>query len=339
MLTGDAREVLKTVPDGFCNTCVCSPPYFGLRSYLDADAPEKAQEIGTEETPEQFIENLVSVFQQVRRVLRNDGTLWVNIGDSYAGSSAGGYRPGFVPGIGLETGTGHQHGALNRNGLPKIDGCKTKDLIGIPWMLAFALRADGWYLRQEIIWHKPNAMPESVKDRPTRNHEQVFLLAKSPQYFYDADAIKEQAKQPVGDVRLTGQRKAEELKRTIPVSSGPLTFSTLGTNQGADTRNKRSVWTVTTQPDAESHFAMFPPDLIRPMIRAGCPLNGVVLDPFGGGGTTGVVSLQEGRKFIGCELNPKNTAIAYRRANRRAANLTLSDMFADDAQEVFSDAA
>lgn len=280
ILIGDALEQLKTIESGTVNTCVTSPPYYGLRDYgVDG-------QIGLEETPEQYISKLVAVFSEVKRVLRDDGTLWVNIGDSYA---------------------------AQRGGTSSI-GLKHKDLIGIPWMLAFALRADGWYLRQDIIWAKPNPMPESVKDRCTKSHEYIFLLSKSPKYYYDAKAIKE----PVSEISLKRAEYGWDCDRpsTKNASLGGDGIHTekMGTRfVNPDGRNKRDVWTVTTKPFKGAHFAVFPPDLIEPCILAGCPADGLVLDPFTGSGTTGVVSLKNGRNFIGIELNPAYAQLAEER--------------------------
>ena len=275
---GDCLETLRGMPDGLVQTCVTSPPYFGLRDYGHAG------QIGLEPTPDEFIAKLVTVFREVRRVLRDDGTLWLNIGDSYTSGGRTHERDPDAKNVAVGTGA-------KRAALP--DGLKPKDLIGIPWMLAFALRADGWYLRQEIIWHKPNPMPESVTDRCTKSHEQIFLMAKSASYYFDAEAMKEPASQPRGEAKKTGQHKSEVFGHS----------GTLGSNQGAGTRNRRSVWTVATVPYKGAHFATFPPDLIEPCILAGAPAGGIVLDPFFGSGTTGQVAQALGRQFIGIELN------------------------------------
>ena len=313
ILQGDCREVLKTLPDNSINMCVTSPPYYGLRNYKTAvwsggdptcehiekvaahggeradrdqegntfyykgtcqkcGATSEDHQIGLEETPEEYIAQLVEVFREVKRVLRDDGTLWVNIGDSYHNHRSG---ESYVK----------QSFANNRQDLPtsspsrnkKLVGFKNKDLIGIPWMLAFALRADGWYLRQDIIWHKPNPMPESVKDRCTKAHEYIFLLSKSKNYYFDHEAIRE---------------------------------PTVADN---DMRQKRSVWTVNTKPYREAHFATFPTELITPCIQAGCPKDGMVLDPFGGSGTTGYVADKLGRNATLIELNPQYIEIAENR--------------------------
>lgn len=270
ILTGDALEWLRQLPDNSVNTCVTSPPYWGLRDYgIDG-------QIGLEETPEAYVERMIAVFREVRRVLRDDGTLWLNLGDSYAGSGKGAWK---VKDRQKEVYIPDPDSPQCR--LPKVpSGLKPKNLIGIPWRVAFALQADGWYLRSDIIWYKPNAMPESVRDRPTKAHEYIFLLTKSERYYYDADAIKEDA-----------------------VSGNP----------NRPKRNKRTVWTVSTKPFKGAHFATFPPDLIEPCILAGCPEGGIVLDPFFGAGTTGLVARRHNRNFIGIELNPQYVEIAKNR--------------------------
>jgi len=277
-------------------TCVTSPPYYGLRDYGHEG------QIGLEETPEQYIAAMVEVFRCVWDVLEDDGTLWLNIGDSYYN-----YRPG--KGQALVK----QSVANNDQDLPqtcarrgnKLDGLKEKDLIGIPWMLAFALRADGWYLRQDIIWHKPNPMPESVQDRCTKAHEYIFLLSKSQKYYYDIDAIKEEA-----HTTDASDRKRDESR--LNNTPGRTRMAGLTTNH-YETKNKRSVWTVTTKPYEGAHFAVFPQDLIEPCILAGAPVGGVVLDPFMGSGTTAQVAQHLGRKYLGCELNPAYAELQKKR--------------------------
>lgn len=317
ILQGDCLEVLKSLPDGSVHTCITSPPYYGLRDYGtakweggDSECDHKIPEvehgnligksdgkdkqnshavrfnrvscykcgairiddqIGLEETPDAYVAKLAAVFREVKRVLRDDGTLWLNLGDSYGGNR--------------EHAT---ESATATCGNTKLDVCakfnkvgngiKPKDLIGIPWMVAFALRADGWYLRSDIIWAKRNCMPESVKDRPTKSHEYIFLLAKSQKYYYDADAIKD-------PVSINGKR------------------------------NKRDVWFISTKPYKEAHFATFPPDLIEPCVLAGCPQGGTVLDPFNGSGTTGQVALTNNRNYIGIELNPEYIELTHKRLN------------------------
>jgi len=303
---GDAIEVLKTMPDQCINTCVTSPPYWGLRDY------GVEGQIGLERTPEEYVDKLVQVFREVRRVLRDDGTLWLNLGDSYNGSKMN--RSGQH---------GYKDGRSNKDkrfSVGGVEGLKPKDLVGIPWMVAFALRADGWYLRQDIIWHKPNPMPESVKDRCTKAHEYIFLLAKSRRYYYDAEAIKEPLARP-----------EELLRKTPAVFGGRNKHGGYGTRKhngneyvGTYTdRNKRSVWTVSTKPFPEAHFAVYPPDLIEPCILAGCPVGGTVLDPFAGSGTTLLVAIQHHRKAIGIELNPEYVEIAKRRLNSVQLKLVM----------------
>jgi DNA modification methylase len=290
---GDCREILRTFAAmGLrANTCVTSPPYFGLRDYGHDG------QLGLEASPDEYVANLVEVFRCVRDVLRDDGTLWLNVGDSYAndgkwGGSSGGKHAKALHG---HTGVGRRKVAT---------GLKSKDLIGIPWMLAFALRADGWHLRQEIIWAKPNPMPESVRDRCTKSHEQIFLLSKSPKYYFDHEAIKE----PASDNPVSAARRNRKDFSTVGTKAIQGTdFGQSGKGKNAehkgDTRNKRSVWTVTTKPFKGAHFATFPPALIEPCILAGCPEGGTVLDPFMGSGTTAAVAKLHGRHYLGSELN------------------------------------
>jgi len=289
VIVGDCVKGLQTLEAGSVHTCVTSPPYFGLRDYqIDG-------QIGLEDTPEAYVARLVEVFREVRRVLRDDGTLWLNLGDSYAANRS--YQVPSTKG-GPKHGPGQSAGGA---GSVVPDGLKPKDLIGIPWRVAFALQADGWYLRQDIIWHKPNPMPESAKDRCTKAHEYVFLLSKSARYYFDSEAMKEPAKDWPGHVsRPQGYFRG---KGKTP-GTGQAAFRSVG-----ETRNRRSVWTVTTKPYKGAHFATFPPALIEPCILAGCPPGGVVLDPFGGSGTTAGVALKQGRNAILCELNPAYDAM------------------------------
>ena len=338
IFNGDCREVLRQLPDESINCCVTSPPYWGLRDYGTADweggdescehsismptkwndpkrgtqvlRPEVAnrggdastchlcgatridQQIGLEKSPDEFVEEMVSVFREVRRVLREDGTLWLNLGDSYAGNNSrasNGGRAGF--GTPRETVT-------NRI----ADGLKPKDLVGIPWRVALALQADGWYLRQDIIWHKPNAMPESVKDRCTKSHEYIFLLSKSSHYYFDSDSIREPAVY-AGDNR--GARKDSRRGTSMNHMNGAT----------GDYKNKRSVWSVPTRPYKGAHFAAFPPDLIEPCILAGSPKGGLVLDPFGGSGTTVAVSILNDRQGVAIELNREYIPLMEKRIN------------------------
>ena len=280
---GDCLKSLKTMPDQSVHCCVTSPPYFGLRDYgVDG-------QLGLEASPEEFVEALVIVLREVRRVLRDDGTLWLNLGDSYARNPAKGqHKPGDSgkQAYLYDTGGGRAS-STSTAGLPE------KNLIGIPWRVGFALQADGWYLRQDIIWQKPNPMPESVTDRCTKSHEYVFLLSKSPRYFFDSAAIKEDAvKGAAGSSFSTGKTAEHQLGRSsdaVRIEDGK--------------RNRRSVWTIATRPYKGAHFATFPPALIEPCILAGCPVGGTVLDPFGGSGTTAGVALAHGREAVICELN------------------------------------
>lgn len=295
---GDALQVLSTIPDESVNCCVTSPPYWALRDY------GVHGQIGQESTPDEYVMKMVKGFREVKRVLKNDGTLWLNLGDSYASSGR------------------------------DISALKQKDLVGIPWMVAFALRADGWYLRQDIIWSKPNPMPESVTDRCTKSHEYIFLLSKSPKYYYDADAIKTPGKNPKDDIRriskatLNGKSTPNSLKNGIRRTDKQRGHSRshAGFNDRWDQMskeeqqsmgaNKRSVWEVATMPFKEAHYATFPPNLIVDCIKAGCPENGIVLDPFMGAGTTALVARKLGRNFIGIELNPDNVKMANERLER-----------------------
>ena len=294
ILCGDSLEVLKTLPDESVNCCVTSPPYYALRDYgMDG-------QIGQEQTPEEYVKKLVLLFREVRRVLKNDGTLWLNIGDSYVGTGdKGKHRDPKNP-------KGRNAQVVSKNRI--VDGLKSKDLIGIPWMLAFALRADDWYLRQDIIWHKPNPMPESVTDRCTKAHEYIFLMSKSNKYYFDNEAIKVPSKQDWGTRDRTKGKYHNEGSGLQPHT---------GLTKSYPMANKRSVWSVTTKPYKGAHFAVFPPDLIRPCIKAGCPDNGTVLDPFGGSGTTGQVALEQGKKAILIELNPEYIPLIERRCSQQ----------------------
>lgn len=325
IITGEALEELRKLPDCCCSTCVTSPPYYGLRNYGEIG------QIGLEETPSEYIDKLVEVFREVRRVLKDDGTLWLNIGDSYAGSGKGRNKDGsFNEKADHIQSTGQRNSLISRT-LSAADGYKRKDLIGIPWLLAFALRSDGWYLRADIIWQKPNAMPESVKDRPTRAHEYIFLLSKSERYYYDAEAVKEPAvgfynAEPAGscgtakpNARRRGNSRtfrgggaythdqAVENSANVDRQSHGLVPNETGK------RNRRSVWTVATRPYKGAHFATFPEELVRPCILAGSRPGDTVLDPFTGSGTTGAVAIQENRDFTGIELNPEYSEMSRQR--------------------------
>jgi DNA modification methylase len=280
-------------------TCVTSPPYYGLRDY------GRDGQIGLEETPEEYIDAMVEVFRCVRDVLADDGTVWLNIGDSYCNSN------GFARASPEYQREGRNNMPANDRKLDKLHatGLKTKDLIGIPWMLAFALRADGWYLRQDIIWHKPNPMPESVQDRCTKAHEYIFLLSKSQKYYYDHEAIKDPVKQDWGTRDRTEGKYHNEGSGLQPHS---------GLEKSYEMANKRSVWTVNTKPYAGAHFAVFPQELIEPCILAGAPVDGIVLDPFMGSGTTAQVAQNLGRQYIGCELNTDYKPLQDKRVAQQA---------------------
>jgi DNA modification methylase len=360
---GDCMETLRRMPDGIVNTCVTSPPYFGLRDYGHPG------QIGMEATPDEFVRRLVEVFREVRRVLRDDGTCWVNMGDSYAGSGRGGNseaitgsgkdesrkaRGSTLP-AGLHAGQVEAK-AVGRAWVPPPAGLKQKDLIGVPWMLAFALRADGWYLRQDIIWSKPNPMPESVTDRCTKAHEYIFLLSKSRSYYCDMEAVKEEAApasvarwdQDVdsqqGSARVPGKTngtmkaaggpraKRDSFKRDDSKRGDAIPGQRVGTHRPdreeseweTERRNRRSVWTVSTKPYSGAHFATFPENLIEPCILAGAPAGGVVLDPFMGSGTTASVATRLGRQWIGCELNPDYEPLQRERLVGQTLGLELA---------------
>lgn len=301
--TGDCIETMEMIPSGSINTCVTSPPYFGLRDYgVDG-------QIGLEQTPDAFVAKLVEVFREVKRVLRDDGTLWLNLGDSYARTGGTDREVSKSAKVGSTRNTLEQ--ISDRTSNAAAIGLKQKDLIGIPWRVAFALQADGWYLRQDIIWHKPNPMPESVKDRCTKAHEYVFLLSKSERYYFDADAIKEPAvsEKPAGNKTHKYVAAHDAGAGEHRTKAGLLAL----TGVKWESRNRRSVWTVATKPFKGAHFATFPPDLIEPCVLAGCPAGGVVLDPFGGAGTTGLVANKHGRRAILCELNPEYARMAAQR--------------------------
>ncbi len=320
ILVGSALELLRRLPAESVHCVVTSPPYWGLRDY------GVEGQIGLEPTPEEYVAALVAVFREVHRVLRPDGTLWLNLGDSYIDASGAGkqgktgQRPGRrytkssfgvkkrVTVAKLDGHTGTQDRALRADEAGRFAAdLKPKDLVGIPWRVAFALQSDGWYLRSDIIWHKPNPMPESVEDRPTKAHEYLFLLSKAPRYFYDAAAIREPDAGRASVNGFTGRQGSAEYQAR---SGGDGTADEWEPGGG---RNKRTVWTVASQPFKGAHFATFPPRLIEPCILAGCPIGGTVLDPFGGAGTTGMVADRLGRNAILIELNPNYAAIAEAR--------------------------
>lgn len=297
ILSGDALQKLKSLPDKSINCCITSPPYYGLRDY------GVLEQIGLEPTPEEYIQNLISVFKEVYRVLQDDGTLWINIGDSYNGSRRGSTKNTDAKWCEKTKNTNSLKGGYY--GYTQINNLKEKDLIGIPWMLAFALRADGWYLRQDIIWHKPNVMPESVKDRCTKAHEYLFLLSKSRKYYFDNEAIKESCVTNDKNIR---NRDISKLNNT----PGRTRMNGLVHNN-YEKRNKRDVWSVSPASFKGAHFAVFPEKLITDCIKAGCPESGIVLDPFFGSGTTGVVAIKLNRNYIGIELNEEYTLLAKER--------------------------
>jgi DNA modification methylase len=296
---GDALEVLRSLPGGIAQTCVTSPPYWGLRDY------GTAKQLGLEPIPEEYVSRMVEVFREVRRVLREDGTLWLNLGDSYAATTkgSGGNNPETSPKQawkGSANGQGYEPRRFDH-------GLKPKDLVGIPWRVAFALQADGWYLRSDIIWAKPNPMPESVTDRPTKAHEYLFLLAKSERYFYDAEAIAE--------VSVTGDNRRPYTSLGAKVLDGRAEWHSGEPRNGGDftSRNRRSVWPIATEPFPEAHFAVMPQALVEPCILAGSEPGDLVLDPFAGSGTVGVVALRHGRRFLGIELKQEYVGMARNR--------------------------
>jgi DNA modification methylase len=313
ILQGNCLDKLKDLPEQSVNTCITSPPYWGLRDY------KEGEQLGLEETPEEFVNNLVEVFREVKRVLRDDGTVWLNLGDSYAnqrsGEGADTLKNLNVNTHGYKNPTEKQEKTnKNFNKTLNYGNLKPKNLVGIPWRVAFALQQDGWYVRQDIIWHKPNPMPESVTDRCTKAHEYIFLLSKQAKYYYDNEAIKEDCVgkderkwsdtyDNVGSV-VQGDTNAD-IKRTKRYSK-----------DGSFKRNKRSVWTVTTKPFKGAHFATFPHDLIEPCVLAGCPEGGTVLDPFGGAGTTALVANNYNRNAILIELNQDYIDLATERLNK-----------------------
>lgn len=335
ILQGNSLDVLKELPDCSVDCCVTSPPYYGLRDY-GCDG-----QIGLEESPEKFVEKLVAVFHEVKRVLKDDGTLWLNIGDSYWGSGSRGYdfTGKWSDASKMQS---NSKGTENLSNIPKLvgttdTGIKNKDLVGIPWMLAFALRTDGWYLRQDIIWRKPNPMPESVKDRCTKSHEYIFLLSKNPHYYFDYQSIQESAAQQdvekLSKIKFGGEKYGESEDHHFQTYSGeaykPHTKNVSYDGQRPNSmhirremgladeqyvvRNKRDVWDIPVQPTKEAHFATFPENLVKPCILAGSRVGGVVLDPFFGSGTTGRVAQMLNRNYIGIELNPEYIEIAKRR--------------------------
>tara|TARA_R110000868_G_scaffold9867_2_gene48423 strand:- start:2568 stop:3581 length:1014 start_codon:yes stop_codon:yes gene_type:complete len=332
IILGDCITGMKTLSDKCVQTCITSPPYFGLRDYQGGEA-----EIGQEDTVEGYVQKMVEVFREVRRILRDDGTLWLNLGDSYmsakncapppqtvANGNARSMPTDFIP--------------ANRK---DQEGLKTKDLIGIPWRVALALQADGWYLRQDIIWSKPNPMPESVADRCTKSHEYIFLLSKKPHYYYDHEAVKE----PLAEASYgRAERKKKLMDRTGKGTLGKQIENGVDSSHGYaglalgrngktgyaedGKRNKRSVWTVNTKGYKGAHFAVYPEELVTPCVLAGCPQDGTVFDPFTGSGTTAVVALKNGRNYIGTELNPEYIKIAEARIQESVPQ-TLEEILND----------
>ena len=289
ILQGDCIESLKKLEECSINTCVTSPPYWGLRNYND-----EAKQLGMEDTPEEFTENLVKVFREIKRVLRDDGTVWLNLGDSYG---------------------------------------KNKQLTGIPWRVAFALQVDGWYLRQDIIWHKPNPMPESVRDRCTKAHEYIFLLSKKAKYYYDHEAIKEDSVFTNSKGEIGKANSTKNIGKNVLNKEGFEIRDGLKNMGVYPKRNKRSVWTITTKPFKGAHFATFPKDLIEPCVLAGCPEGGTVLDPFGGSGTTGIVAAQHNRNAVLLELNQEYIDLAKERIKKELgmmANLKCEKEIGND---------
>ena len=293
-LIGDCRETLKQLPDGCINTCITSPPFYALRDY------QEENQIGLEKPPDEYVEELVKVFREVKRVLREDGNLWLNLGDTYSSHKD---CKSISQTLSIGTGSEQAHvidkgrSASRDSKMLKEQGLKNKELIGIPWKVAFALREDGWYLRQDIIWSKKNSMPESVKDRCTKSHEYIFLMTKNPTYYYDNEAIKEKA---VGE-RWGGN---------TPINMGNTKYTdnqfsglTRERKMVYDKKNKRSVWKVNCKPYRGAHFAVYPPELIEPCILAGSEKGDIVLDPFMGSGTTAMVAKSLGRDYNGCELH------------------------------------
>ena len=342
ILVGDAVERLKELPDQCFHTCITSPPYWNLRDYGISG------QIGLEESPEKYVERLVAVFREVHRVLRDDGTVWLNLGDSYC-STAPGTMGDPLRQEGILAGVSDNCAQSRRKLRPETPaGLKPKDLVGIPWRVAFALQEDGWYLRSDIIWQKANPMPESVTDRPTKSHEYVFLLSKNDRYFYDSDAIKEKSSGQPGGGFSRDYAEAQPAHGAMKLE------------RPADTgfRNKRSVWTIAVEPFSEAHFAVFPQALVGPCLLSGTSEGGacvacgsplervieeeratgwkrtcdckdsstepcVVLDPFMGSGTTALVALKAGRNFIGIELNPEYIKIAEQRIAQEMAQMKL----------------
>jgi len=309
---GSVIEQIGVVATGSVQCCVTSPPYWGLRDY-GTDG-----QLGLETTPDEYVANMVTVFREVHRILADDGVLWLNLGDSYAGSGKGAYADGQVrlteKSAKQITSVGTTQGSFTK---AIVDGLKPKDLVGIPWRVAFALQADGWYLRQDIIWHKPNPMPESVRDRCTKAHEYLFMLTKSARYHFNHEAIKERGVMVAGD--SAGSRQ-QDTRKTHGLGNGNGGLNAAKAklaqelaDKGYNTRNKRSVWTIPTKPFTGAHFAVMPEALVEPCILAGSKIGDTIFDPFTGSGTVAVVALKHRRNFIGTELNPEYIEIANKR--------------------------
>jgi len=309
IIQGDAIGVMREWPDKSVNCCVTSPPYWSLRDY-DVEG-----QLGLEPTPEKYVAKMVAVFREVRRVLRDDGTCWINMGDSYLVQQGKGFN-------------GQKRmDDTNRNiKVQRPKWLKPKDLCGIPWRVAFALQADGWYLRQDIIWHKPNPMPESVTDRCTKAHEYIFLLSKRAKYYCDMEAIREEGGD--GSDRWGGKRMELDTPKAFGGNAviGQPANRPLRAFEYNGTRNKRSVWTVPTAPYPDAHFATYPPKLIEPCILAGCPESGVVLDPFMGAGTTALVAYRNNRNYVGIELNPEYRELAEKRIDTERDKYALLEV-------------
>jgi DNA modification methylase len=316
---GDCLDVLRSLPSCSVQCCVTSPPYYGLRDY------GVAGQIGLEPTPDAYVARMVEVFAEVRRVLRDDGTAWLNLGDSYVGSPPGcNGVSGSSTLAGIASAAYRQrlaNGCGTQRDKSRVPGLKPKDLIGIPWRVAFAMQADGWWLRSDCIWAKPNPMPESVRDRPTKAHEYVFLLAKSERYFWDAEGVREKAKY-AGKIVTLGDKSLSRGQATASgrAASGNGLARSVTVAEG---RNLRTVWTITPRPFKDSHFATMPVELAERCIRAGSREGDVVLDPFSGAGTTGVACLRLGRSYLGIELNPEYLEMSRRRIDAERAKTPL----------------
>lgn len=304
IMQGDVRQQLATLADGSIQCCVTSPPYWGLRDY------GQQGQLGLETTPHEYVENMVTVFRQVHRVLADDGVLWLNLGDSYASYRDGKATPDTTRGN--SKGTLVPKGSAANRMAASFDGSpiKHKELVGIPWRVAFALQSDGWYLRQDIIWHKPNPMPESVTDRCTKSHEYLFMLTKQPNYYFDNEAIKEPARDWGTRDRTNGKYH----------NAGTGLTPHTGLTKSYEKKNKRSVWIITTKPFKGAHFAVMPEALVEPCILSSSRVNDVILDPFTGSGTVGVVAMRNHRQFVGTELNPEYIQIAHQRIEKSIPN-------------------